>query len=133
MPSIRVCALFRPLNSKEKSVHGDVVSIRSIDPESFVFKVNQLCLSYHKISLSSQKHVRLVTRRMNFFLLPDDMRMLIRICVDALVCIVKFGMRKCHGDQILIISERERVYSLLSQQPSLCFCTYLKIMNILQI
>ncbi|KAL7120416.1 hypothetical protein ACP275_02G121400 [Erythranthe tilingii] len=38
MPNIRVCALFRPLNSKEKSDHGDSVSIWGIDSESFVFK-----------------------------------------------------------------------------------------------
>ncbi|KAL8525432.1 hypothetical protein ACS0TY_014879 [Phlomoides rotata] len=38
MPNIRVCAQFRPLNSKEKSDHGDSVSFRRIDPESFIFK-----------------------------------------------------------------------------------------------
>ncbi|XP_047937552.1 kinesin-like protein KIN-1 [Salvia hispanica] len=38
MSGIRVCALFRPLNSKEKTYHGDSISIRGIDPESFVFK-----------------------------------------------------------------------------------------------
>ncbi|KAL8061901.1 hypothetical protein ABFS82_02G112000 [Erythranthe guttata] len=38
MPNIRVSALFRPLNSKEKSDHGDSVSIWGIDSESFVFK-----------------------------------------------------------------------------------------------
>ncbi|KAI3445116.1 hypothetical protein Pfo_001781 [Paulownia fortunei] len=38
MPNIRVCALFRPLNSKEKSDHGGSVSIRGIDSESFIFK-----------------------------------------------------------------------------------------------
>ncbi|KAG8391136.1 hypothetical protein BUALT_Bualt01G0156500 [Buddleja alternifolia] len=38
MPNIRVCALFRPLNSKEKSDHGDTISLRGIDSESFVFK-----------------------------------------------------------------------------------------------
>ncbi|KAK6119224.1 hypothetical protein DH2020_047039 [Rehmannia glutinosa] len=38
MPNIRVCALFRPPNSKEKSDHGDSVTIRGIDSESFIFK-----------------------------------------------------------------------------------------------
>ncbi|XP_057807835.1 kinesin-like protein KIN-1 isoform X2 [Salvia miltiorrhiza] len=38
MPSIRVCALFRPLSSKEKSDHGDSTSIHGIDSDSFVFK-----------------------------------------------------------------------------------------------
>ncbi|KAL3838504.1 hypothetical protein ACJIZ3_023095 [Penstemon smallii] len=38
MPNLRVCALFRPLNSKEKSDHGDSVCIRAIDSESFIFK-----------------------------------------------------------------------------------------------
>ncbi|KAL1535115.1 serine/threonine-protein kinase KIN2 [Salvia divinorum] len=38
MSGIRVCAVFRPLNSKEKTYHGDSISIRGIDSESFVFK-----------------------------------------------------------------------------------------------
>ncbi|PIN09393.1 Kinesin (SMY1 subfamily) [Handroanthus impetiginosus] len=38
MPHIRVYALFRPLNAKEKSDHGGAVSIRGIDSETFVFK-----------------------------------------------------------------------------------------------
>ncbi|XP_042006939.1 kinesin-like protein KIN-1 [Salvia splendens] len=38
MSGIRVCALFRPLNSKEKTCHGDSISILGIDSESFVFK-----------------------------------------------------------------------------------------------
>ncbi|XP_051119037.1 kinesin-like protein KIN-1 isoform X2 [Andrographis paniculata] len=38
MPNIRVCALFRPLNSKEKAEHGDIVSYRMLDSETFVFK-----------------------------------------------------------------------------------------------
>ncbi|KAL0429186.1 UNVERIFIED_CONTAM: Kinesin-like protein KIN-1 [Sesamum radiatum] len=38
MPNIRVSALFRPLSLKEKSEHGDSVSIRAIDSESFIFK-----------------------------------------------------------------------------------------------
>ncbi|GFP92449.1 kinesin-1-like protein pss1 [Phtheirospermum japonicum] len=38
MPNIRVCALFRPLNLKEKSDHGDSVSIHGVDSESFIFK-----------------------------------------------------------------------------------------------
>ncbi|KAK4419829.1 Kinesin-like protein KIN-1 [Sesamum alatum] len=38
MPNIRVSVLFRPLNLKEKSEHGDSVSIRAIDSESFIFK-----------------------------------------------------------------------------------------------
>lgn len=41
MSNIRVCALFRPLNSKEKSDHGDSLSIRRIDSESFIFKVEK--------------------------------------------------------------------------------------------
>ncbi|CAA0820490.1 ATP binding microtubule motor family protein [Striga hermonthica] len=38
MPNIRVCALFRPLSSKEKSDHGNTVAVRAIDSESFIFK-----------------------------------------------------------------------------------------------
>ncbi|XP_042009439.1 kinesin-like protein KIN-1 [Salvia splendens] len=38
MSGIRVSALFRPLNSKEKTYHGDSINIRGIDSESFVFK-----------------------------------------------------------------------------------------------
>ncbi|XP_011088437.1 kinesin-like protein KIN-1 isoform X2 [Sesamum indicum] len=38
MPNIRVSALFRPLSLKEKFEHGDSVSIRAIDTESFIFK-----------------------------------------------------------------------------------------------
>ncbi|KAK4411123.1 Kinesin-like protein KIN-1 [Sesamum angolense] len=38
MPNIRVSALFRPLSLKEKYEHGDSVSIRAIDSESFIFK-----------------------------------------------------------------------------------------------
>lgn len=39
MPNIRVCALFRPLNAKEISDHGDTVCIRAVDSDSFVLKV----------------------------------------------------------------------------------------------
>ncbi|CAA3006832.1 kinesin-like protein KIN-1 [Olea europaea var. sylvestris] len=38
MPNIRVCALFRPLNVKEISDHGDTVCIRAVDSDSFVLK-----------------------------------------------------------------------------------------------
>ncbi|KAL3622609.1 serine/threonine-protein kinase KIN2 [Castilleja foliolosa] len=38
MPNMRVCVLFRPLNSKERSDHGDFVSIHSVGSESFIFK-----------------------------------------------------------------------------------------------
>ncbi|KZV47399.1 Kinesin heavy chain [Dorcoceras hygrometricum] len=38
MRNIRVCALFRPLNEKEKSDHGDSVCITGVDSESFIIK-----------------------------------------------------------------------------------------------
>ncbi|CAI9765019.1 unnamed protein product [Fraxinus pennsylvanica] len=38
MPNIRVCALFRPLNAKEVSDHGDTVCIRAVDSDSFLLK-----------------------------------------------------------------------------------------------
>ncbi|KAG8391483.1 hypothetical protein BUALT_Bualt01G0192400 [Buddleja alternifolia] len=38
MPKIKVCARFRPLSSKERSDHGDTVSLRAIDSKSFTFK-----------------------------------------------------------------------------------------------
>ncbi|KAF8394469.1 hypothetical protein HHK36_020677 [Tetracentron sinense] len=38
MSNVTVCARFRPLSSKEKRDHGDVICIRSIDAENFVFK-----------------------------------------------------------------------------------------------
>ncbi|XP_075511098.1 kinesin-like protein KIN-1 isoform X2 [Primulina tabacum] len=38
MRNIRVCALFRPLNEKERSDHGDAVCITGVDSESFIIK-----------------------------------------------------------------------------------------------
>ncbi|KAL2478233.1 ATP binding microtubule motor family protein [Forsythia ovata] len=38
MSNIRVCALFRPLNSKEICDHGDNISISAVDSDSFLFK-----------------------------------------------------------------------------------------------
>ncbi|KAL0397624.1 UNVERIFIED_CONTAM: Kinesin-like protein KIN-1 [Sesamum calycinum] len=46
MPNIRVSALFRPLSLKEKSEHGDSVSIRAIDTESFIFKVENSFVAF---------------------------------------------------------------------------------------
>ncbi|XP_073132602.1 kinesin-like protein KIN-1 isoform X1 [Henckelia pumila] len=38
MRNIRVCALFRPLNGRERSDHGDSVCITGVDSESFIIK-----------------------------------------------------------------------------------------------
>ncbi|XP_027162679.1 kinesin-like protein KIN-1 [Coffea eugenioides] len=38
MSKIKVCALFRPLNQKERADHGDSICIHRVDSESFIFK-----------------------------------------------------------------------------------------------
>ncbi|KAL3528211.1 hypothetical protein ACH5RR_012867 [Cinchona calisaya] len=38
MSKIKVCALFRPLNSKERADYGDSVSVQCVDSKSFMFK-----------------------------------------------------------------------------------------------
>lgn len=42
MSTMKVCVLFRPLNSKELSEFGDAVSVQGINSESFIIKVLKL-------------------------------------------------------------------------------------------
>ncbi|KAI5658953.1 hypothetical protein M9H77_27746 [Catharanthus roseus] len=52
MGKIKVCALFRPLNSKERADHGDSVCIQHRDSESFIFKdekAEELEFSFDKV------------------------------------------------------------------------------------